>query len=263
MKTILAVIALVFSFSSSHAYSVYCSNCSNFWTQMLESGDLVAQLKELENTYDNLQNNLAIAERNITKLSDAGEDFKRIEELFNRDASKGLIEIYRTFKKDGELSQVFTNALDSVRELNPGYESYLRRNAPPGHFQSLNQNWYERGRRNAAKSRALVDANRKSIETEGQVIRKLQKASRSSDGQLAAIQAGNELVSAQMLQNQRMQELMHEQIDQQRQYYEVLQEQAESEQARRDDYFNQAPGRTDYETYVDRLLPSWADDDDK
>ena len=202
--TLASIILLAFSASAGGGSGGHATE----YTQLLNNTQLLEQVKQQIKTYRTLMLDLEIAKRNIAPNSRA----------FMSRAGASLQRLHRALRRDGKIGRGTVNTLEQMDKQFPGYAEYLG-NANPDQIPATYIEWDNRSRENVRRALELVDTNANELVTEGQLLRELQRHSQSTDGQLAAIQVGNEIAVAQLAQNQRLQQLLHTQIELQGNFY--------------------------------------------
>ena len=106
--------------------------------------------------------------------------------------------------------------------------------------------WDATNRENVATAFAAIGENRKDLETEGEVLRRMQNAARTTQGQKEALDLANQLALKQLEQNQRLQILISEQMELFGKWVLAQQEEKEIAKAEGDDLEAEgyAPGIT-------------------
>ena len=202
------LLGLVLSVSppKASAYSVHihymCGHCARETSQLIQKATSIKQLVEDVRSFRTLFHQLKVAERNI----------KSFNKDFVRDIGNTILSLHRKVRHDGKMGDEMQAAMDEFSDKYPGYERWLEEREGREATQAY-RTFQRDSRLAAAEAYAKVGMNRKDLESEGEVLRRLAEAAKTVDGQKEALDLANQIGLAQMKQNQRLQELIATQID--------------------------------------------------
>lgn len=189
-----------FMASTSHAWSVYCTNCSTQWMQAM---DRVTNLEQLANLADQLVQEISQTEQQIRMVQQNIERYQNMVQNTKNLGQDVLSQLSGEFKRLGSLYQQLETRrgdMDAMRraykDLYPSYGGLADEQGR--RYQQRWQTWSEEVDR----------ANRTTMEQSGRQLKELQEAEKydsaiqqlltSPQGRMEAIQAGNQLTALQL-----------------------------------------------------------------
>ena len=196
--------------SPSHALSMYCTNCSNEWVQMMER---VTNLQELANLSDQLVQEISQTEQQITMVRQNIERYENMTKNTNNLSPEMLSQLSGEYRRLGNLYQQVESRrgdIDAMRraysEMYPSYSDISTEQGAK--YQQRWQTW----------SADVDRANRSTMEQSGRQLKDLQEADKydsniqqllnTPQGRMEAIQAGNQLTALQLQEARELRALM-------------------------------------------------------
>ena len=208
--TVAFVALFTFTSAPSFGLSVYCTNCSNEWVQMMER---VTNLQELANLSDQLVQEISQTEQQITMVRQNIERYQNMTQNTKNLSPEALTQLSGEYRRLGNLySQIETRRgdLDAMRraykDLYPSYGDLS--DAQGSGYQRRWQEW----------SSEVDRANRSTMEQSGRQLKDLQEADKydstiqqlltTPQGRMEAMQAGNQLTAMQLQEARELRALM-------------------------------------------------------
>ena len=178
-------------------------------TQLANNTQLTLSYIEQANQTVTQINQYATMLRNLMKLNPAALVGMAAKKLWN---DQGMNETFRNLYSVYQGGQKIAYSLRSLdanfKQLNPGYGNY----GNGFDFQSAYRNWSDSTRGAALGSLRMAAVQADDLQTEGDLVQTLSDQSSTADGQLAALQAGNQIGVAMIGQMQKLRQLQMAQI---------------------------------------------------
>ena len=214
------------------------------WTQILNNGELAAQVGQQVKTYETLYQQLIILAGNERLLN---------SHHFSNTAAPLLAELHRAMVTDQTVSYVGSSLNEEFERTYPDYRQYSRDTY--GIEAVTNRDfdrWNAQNQANVKSALDTININRDQVLTEGQMLDLVARQAKTVESKKAIMQVGNDLALNQIRQARRMENLLQTQISLQANYLAAEQARQVSEQAasdatnkRSDDYFEMMRKRWD------------------
>lgn len=117
-------------------------------------------------------------------------------------------DLHRVVNNGQRMAYTLQSMDSTLRNLNPGYGQYANFD-----FQSAYRNWSDSTRNATVSALKVGKAQVEDFDSEADMIKELTRRSQSADGQVRAIQAGNEIGVAMVGQMQKLRQLQIAQMD--------------------------------------------------
>ena len=197
------------------------------WTQILNNGELAAQVSQQIKTYERLSQQLAIFAANDRLLNSHN---------FQITGPQLLSELHRAMVTDQTVSYVGSSLNDEFEHQYPDYRQYSLDRY--GVVAVTNRDFDQWNAQNSANVKAALDTiniNRDQVLTEGQMLDMVARQAKTTESKKAIMQIGNDLALTQVHQARRMENLLQTQIALQSNYLAAEQAQEVRQQADQDD----------------------------
>ena len=196
------------------------------FTQLLNNGELAAQVQQQLRTYQALADELQILRGNERMLT--GHHFADAP-------SKALIRLHRAMQNDHIISYQAGSIHDEFALKYPGYRTYMAeaygiKNGGNAGYAA----WDEQNQANLAAALNTVNLNRDQVLAEGQMLDLIDRQARTTTSRKALMQLGNDLALTQVRQARRMENLLQTQIVLQSNYLAAEQARSNRGQSRRE-----------------------------
>lgn len=194
--------AALFYSRPTPALTVFCSNCSNWWTQALEKLELInTQINTARQLQDSLQQAISLP----------GRMFQNVTSNLQR-----VVGVYQNARMLGRDVQNFDERF--MRQFS-GYENYLRTigNGTVDMGGRYRQ-WSDYGMENIRAAMKSAGFNVESISSDNDMLDTMLSRSSSASGRLQALQAGNEIAALNVQQLTRLRDMFSSQITLQANY---------------------------------------------
>lgn len=209
------------------AYTVYCSNCGNWWTQALEQIEAV-------NTQINTARQLADAMQQAANLpgsvfTDIGNDLRQVVGVYQNARSLG--------REMATMDQDF-------KQQYKGYQNYIDAIASGKSYTSMPvryEQWATSGLDNVKTALTAAGMNISSFDTETDMLNQMISRSSTAAGRMQAIQAGNEIAAQNVQQLQKLRDLMQTQITMQANFMATQTERQAVDDATRENFYSRRP----------------------
>ena len=199
------------------------------WTQILNNGELAAQVGQQVKTYETLYQQLKILAANERLLNSHN---------FSNTAAPLLAELHQAMITDQTVSYVGSSLNEEFERTYPDYRQYSRDTY--GVEAVTNRDFDRWNAQNQANVRSALDTiniNRDQVLTEGQMLDLVARQAKTVESKKAIMQVGNDLALNQIHQSRRMENLLQTQISLQANYLAAEQAQEVREQAASDDHW--------------------------
>lgn len=210
-KRILLLSAVVLSGASPTilAGSVAGNGGSTEVTQLANNTQLALSYVEQASQTVTQMNQYATMLRNLMRLTPSALVGMAAQKLWKdqgmNDTFRNLYSVYVGGQK---IAYSLRNLDQQFHQLHPGYGNYGK----SFDFQSAYRNWSDSSREATLGSLRMAAVQADDLQTEGDLIRELSDQSATADGQLAAVQAGNQIGVAMIGQMQKLRQLQMSQI---------------------------------------------------
>ena len=197
------------------------------FTQLLNNGELAAQVRQQLRTYQALADELRILRGNERMLT--GHHFADAP-------SKALIRLHRAMQNDHIISYQAGSIHDEFALKYPSYRTYMQ----PRHTASktaetpVMRRGMHKIRQTWRPALNTVNLNRDQVLAEGQMLDLIDRQARTTTSRKALMQLGNDLALTQVRQARRMENLLQTQIVLQSNYLAAEQARSNRGQSRRE-----------------------------
>lgn len=177
-------------------------------TQLANNAELVLSYVEQAQQTVTQINQYATMLRNLQRLTPNSLLQTAARTLWrdqNMDAS--FRSLFRIVSNGQRIAYSLRSVDNQMRTLNPGYGNFADFN-----YQTAYRDWSETTRSATTSALQLVSAHAEDFQTEADMIGELSSMSESVDGQVQAIQAGNQIGIAMVGQMQRLRQLQMAQL---------------------------------------------------
>ena len=200
----------------AEAKTVYCSNCSTRTTQAIEKATSVDQLKQLAKSYaeelEQTEAQLRMVQQNIEQYANMLQNTKQLNPNLRSELKSSFIKMamqqsaLNTYRADIQaLSEIFAEAYPNYAELN----NIVTSGDGQEQYRQQWDNW----------SKEINRAEEATFQISGAQLEELQADSVAFDqyvddllntpeGQMQAIQSGNQLAALQLRENRQLRGLM-------------------------------------------------------
>lgn len=188
--------------ATAPAQAIFCTNCSNIATQALQQA---AQAEQLLNQIETLANNVQQYQnmlKNTTKLPDA---------VFG-DALGDIRKITETIKKAKGLAYTAGNIEQSFNAKYKSLKGLMDNGVSAQSLQQLYQAWSDDTNDSILTTFKALGEEASTIESEAELMAELQSRATTADGQMQALNVGNELAVQSVAQMQKLRNLQMLQI---------------------------------------------------
>lgn len=235
----IAACAVAIAPVGASAQSVYCTNCSTIYTQLLQQAaeaetliNSAAQLQQQISQYANMLQNTA--KLPATLFGSAMQDIQRLNNIVSQ--AKGIA--YNA-----------SNLEDQFKVKFGSLDSYLKSGMTQQSYQSKLQQWSDDTSDNVLTTLKAVKSQSDSFDDEASLMEDLQSQAESADGQMKALSVGNELGVQTVGQLQKLRQLLMAQIAMQAQSIQTDQDKQDAAQARARSIFSSADPAYSGQTY--------------
>ena len=197
------------------------------WTQIMNNGELAAQVQQQIRTYERLSQQLAIFAANDRLLNSHN---------FQNTGPQLLAELHRAMVTDDTVSYVGSSLNEEFERQYPGYRQYSRDRY--GIEAVTNRDfdlWNVQNQANVKSALDTININRDQVLTEGQMLDLIARQAKTTESKKAIMQIGNDLALTQVHQARRMENLLQTQISLQANYLAAEQAREVREQAASDE----------------------------
>lgn len=202
--------ALLLSAGTAHAYTVYCTNCSNQWTQAM---DRVTNIEQLSTAIDQYGQDLQQTEQQIRMVQQNIEQYQNMLKNTQSLSPSMLTSMNGDFRRLANLQSQLKlqrgdmNAMQNMyQEMYPKTETFAGQTGPE--FSSRINKW----------SNASDQAYQATFQMTGRQLNDLQNADafdaqmqsllNTPQGRMEALQAANQLAVLQLQESREMRSLM-------------------------------------------------------
>lgn len=228
MKKILSTIAIAVCLSlsgpiHSHAYTVYCTNCSNMFMQALDRVTNVSQLSEqVSQTEQQIQQTV----QQITMVKQGIQNLMALPDTVKSKSSQLVSKYTQLAQLTSSLNTYRgeSNALAQVfNELFPAQSTFANLSsssssadiaAANAKYQAFYDNWSKSIDQSCQSTFQLSGSQLKDLSDSGDLQSHIQDLLSTPEGQLQAQQAGNELAALQIQEARQFRELMATKVQQ-------------------------------------------------
>ncbi len=214
MKHIQTIIFLSLFLQSSFVNAgslVPGSGVATEMTQIRNEIQLIMQVAEQIKTYKKL----------VEQYKNMLENSSKWEELFWSEGIDSLLKLAEALDKDGVIAYSAEAILDAFEEQYPGYEEYLKIEAPewtPEKQNEFYKKWRKSARNNITGALEAMKKHHEDFATEEEVIAALQVQASSPEGRNQALQTANEIAIEQLRQMQKLRQMIMTQVNLQANY---------------------------------------------
>jgi len=177
-----------------------CSNCANWWEQLIQNQQLikqhVTQLRQLRAQIETLQN----AARNAQRLG----TFIHHQDAFDA--------INRVHALTWDNQQAANDLQQASRGIEEAYQGQRGQKAEGLTYSELYQRWSERNARQIEQARRVARLHNQTLAGDQKKVEYVSTQLRSSEGMMQALQAAGEIAQQQLLQLQKLNTLLAAQI---------------------------------------------------
>ncbi len=177
-------------------------------TQLANNTQLVLSYVEQANQTVTQINQYNTMLQNLKKLNPgalAGPAMQKLWKDANMDGT--FRDLYRLTVDGQRLAYSLQNMDQQFRQLHPGYGSFNNFD-----FQKALRNWSDNSRNATMAALRVSSINAEDLQTEGDLVDELRSKSETSEGQLQALQAGNQIGLSTINQLQKLRQLQLAQI---------------------------------------------------
>lgn len=186
MKKLIATIFAVLTIGSAQAGSVAGTGGSTEFTQILNNFELIGQVI---NSTVQIQNEIAMIQQMAVQA-------KRLTSGQWGTVVNDLLRLKNNFTQGQQISYVAGNQDALFKQMYPSY-------SPTQNYSQLQSQWSQAQRDSVQNSMSAAGMTVNSVQSDADLLTQLQQTSQNADGQMAAIQAGNQMsgmVAQQLLQ---------------------------------------------------------------
>lgn len=210
--SIFLVASSVFSALEGHAYSGYCTNCSEKWVQLL---DRITNVQQLTTAMDHYAEGVRQTTQQIRMVQQNIEQYQNMLQNTKNLNPSLLSSIAGDFRRLGELQRQLKlqrGDLESMQrvyqEMYPGYD---------GMTKQTNQQYQERWKQWSAESDRAYQATFQATGRQLQDLqgnadefdRQVQQLLNTPEGRMEALQAANQLAALQLRESREMRSVMN------------------------------------------------------
>lgn len=227
--------------SVATAQTVYCTNCSDRFTQLKQQAD---QALQLARQAEQLQTQLRQYEQML-------QDGLGLPEQLFGDVARDIAAVNQTFEQARGLAYTAANLDQEFARRYGSFDTYNQSGMGAADLQNKYRQW------NAESSDAVLQTMRalgiqsQGMASEQELLRRLQSQARSSQGHQQTLQVGNELAAENVAQMQRLRQLLMMQVQLQAQAMQIEADRDAVSAARNREFFGTSPSEPTYtgETY--------------
>ena len=185
-------------------------------TQIANNLQLVASYgQQTQQTLYQFQQYLAML-RNLQKFTPSSKLDSAAQVLWQNQNMNQRFRNLFTIVRGGQSVAYTSQNLDSqLRQTNPGYGNYLNNNGFD--LQNAYRNWSDNTQNAVTGAMQLTSAHAEDMQSEADTVSQLSSMSNTADGQMQAVQAGNQIGIAMIGQLQKLHELQMAQMNAQNQ----------------------------------------------
>ena len=193
------------------AQTVYCTNCSDRFTQIKQQADQALQLArqaeqlqvQLRSYEQMMQDGLALPDR---MFGDVARDIASINNLMEQ--AQGLA--YTATNLDQEFARRYGS-----------FDSYRQGGVSDSQLQDKYRQWSQEANSSVLTAMRSLGVQSQQMNSEAALLRQLQSRAGSARGQMEAIQVGNELAAESIAQTQKLRQLLMAQTQLQAQQMQI------------------------------------------
>lgn len=206
--------ALAFSGTSqpvpASAFTVVCTNCSTTFQQAIQMA------KEIETAINTAQQ----LKTQIDQYNDMLRHGRALPSTLVRRMTNDLQRLQSLYRQSKALSGGMADFDSEFRRQYKDYDSYLTQNGKNATYMQDNYaRWSEEGFESVRVAMHAAGMNVSSLDDEDELLAQMVERSKSAEGRLQAIQAGNEIAAQQVQQMMKLRQLMNTQIQSQSMWY--------------------------------------------
>lgn len=205
---LLTTVALSAAAPSALAGSVAGNGGATEITQLMNNSQLMMSYTEHAQQTVTQMNQYQTMLRNLQKLNPNGLSQTSVQKLWK---DQGMNNTFRDLYRvviGGQQQAYSLRSMDQLfKSIHPGYE-----NLDGFDFQSAYKNWSDTIRQAVIGSLRMTAIQADDLQTEGDVVQALADASSNVDGQVQAIQAGNQILVMLISQLQKLRQLQMAQM---------------------------------------------------
>ena len=206
---------------SEAADAVFCTNCANVWTQLLEratqiqqAANQAQQLQTQIQQYENMiQNTKSLATQYFSPVM---QDVQSVQNLLSQ--SKAIMSTAKN------MDQIFSQNYKT-------YANYMKTALKGGDWQNKYNQWSQQANDNALYTLKAVGLQSSQLGNDQALMQKLQSMAGSTTGQMEALQVANQMTAQSVAEIQKLRQLVMLQIQMQGNYLAQQQDQQAMMQA--------------------------------
>lgn len=178
--------------------AVVCGNCSNMFTQLLQQA---AQAEQLVQQIEQLR----VQVQSYDQMMKDGRELS--SDMFG-DVARDLTAINRLVEQGQGLAYTASN-LDALFEQRYGsFEGYREAGVSDAQLRDKYSQWSSDSRSSVLTTLRALGVQASDMDSEAALLRQLTRRAGSAEGQMQAIQVGNEMAAESIAQMQRLRQLI-------------------------------------------------------
>jgi P-type conjugative transfer protein TrbJ len=187
------------SFNPARAQlAVACANCGSEWTQLANNAELVEQVANQARQLQQMLQQYQIMLQNTATLpqqvwGNAASDIAQVNSLIARTQS---------------LSYASSNLAGAFASRFPGYQSYTDGQITAASMGGKYAQWSSDTSTTVLSTLQAIGTQSSQMQSEGALLQDLEGMSGSAQGQMQALEVGNQLAAQAVMQGQKLRQLM-------------------------------------------------------
>ena len=215
-KFIFVILFALANVNMAEAKSVYCTNCSNNMIQAIERATSIDQLKELSKQYaedlEQTEAQLRMVQQNIEQYANMFQNTKQLNPNLRAKLKDSFIQMARqqtalkTQRGDIQaLSEIFAQAYPNYAELS----GMVTSGSGQDEYREQWDNWAKEINRASEATFQLSGAQLEELQADSATFDQyIDDLLNTPEGQMQALQSGNQLAALQLRENRQLRGLM-------------------------------------------------------
>lgn len=184
--------------SPASAQAVYCSNCATQWTQLAQQADQARQLL-------NQVQQLSVQMDSYRQMM---KDGLELPSAVFGDVARDLASINNVIESAQGLAYTASNLDEQFAQRYGSFEGYRQAGVSDAQLQNKYRQWSEESNSSVLTTMRALGVQSASMNSEAALLRQLQARAGNAQGQMQAVQVGNELAAEGIAQMQRLRQLL-------------------------------------------------------
>lgn len=220
---IIVSVCLAYPTMSPAQQAVYCTNCGTEWTQLANKLSMAKQLAQQATQIQHQLQQLQNMTQNTQGVSqhlwgNAVTDIQKLNSIMQQ--SKALA--FSASNLDSQFSQRYQ-----------GYNTYASKQMSSKNWQDKYNQWSQESSDNARYALKAANTQNTAMQSENNLMQRLQSMSQSTQGRMEAMQIANMMAAQNIEQVQKLRQLVMTQLQMQANYYQIQQDKDDAIQAAR------------------------------